>query len=80
MFYSIRTRSKGYRLGYAESKDGVTWQRRDDDVGIDVSADGWDSEMIAYASVVAHGDKVYMFYNGNNCGATGFGYAILRSW
>jgi predicted GH43/DUF377 family glycosyl hydrolase len=78
MFYSIRTRSKGYRLGYAESPDGVAWTRRDDEVGIDVSNDGWDSDSVAYASVFRHRERTYMFYNGNNCGETGFGYAVLE--
>jgi hypothetical protein len=80
MFYSIRTKSKGYRLGYAESDDGVTWVRKDEDVGIDVSESGWDSEMVAYSSIVMYKNKVYMFYNGNNCGETGFGYAVLEKW
>lgn len=80
MFYSVRSRSKGYRLGYAESSDGLNWERMDHKVGIDVSGSGWDSEMIAYSSVVRHKNKVYMFYNGNNLGATGFGYAELLSW
>jgi hypothetical protein len=80
MFYSVRTRSKGYRLGYAESFDGQTWVRKDDQVGIDVSPDGWDSQMIAYASVLAHKGRTYMFYNGNNLGKTGFGYAELERW
>ena len=77
MFYSVRTRSKGYRLGYAEGPDGIEWHRKDDQVGIDVSDSGWDSEMIAYSSIHQTGDKTYMFYNGNNCGETGFGYALL---
>jgi len=80
MFFSARTRSKGYRLGYAESPDGISWTRKDEEVGIDVSPSGWDSEMIAYASVVRHGRETYMFYNGNNCGETGFGYAVLERW
>jgi sucrose-6-phosphate hydrolase SacC (GH32 family) len=80
MFYSVRTRSKGYRIGYAESEDGHTWRRRDAEVGIDVSPTGWDSEMIAYASVVKHEGQVYMFYNGNNLGESGFGYAVLEQW
>jgi hypothetical protein len=82
MFYSIRTRSKGgYRLGYAESPDGVSWERKDDAVGIDVSESGWDSEMIAYPSIYRHENDTYLFYNGNNCGATGFGFAQLaQSW
>jgi len=78
MFYSIRTKSKGYRLGYAESNDGVDWVRKDDEVGIDVSNNGWDSEMVAYSSIVRYKGKVYMFYNGNKRGETGFGYAVLK--
>lgn len=77
MFYSVRSHSKGYRLGYAESSDGLTWTRKDEDVGIDVSAEGWDSEMVQYSSVVTIEDRTYMFYNGNNCGQSGFGYAVL---
>jgi hypothetical protein len=80
MFYSSRTRSKGYRIGYAESVDGENWTRRDEEIGIDVSEDGWDSQMLAYACVVRHKEKVYMFYNGNNYGETGFGYAELEHW
>ena len=80
MIYSVRTKSKGYRLGYAESRDGVTWERKDDAVGIDVSESGWDSEMLCYATLMRYQDKVYLFYNGNNLGATGFGYAELAEW
>jgi predicted GH43/DUF377 family glycosyl hydrolase len=77
MWYSIRSRSKGYRLGFAESSDGKKWQRKDDEVGIDVSADGWDSQMVGYPAVAKYRDKTYLFYNGNSCGQTGFGYAEL---
>ncbi len=77
MFFSIRTRSRGYRIGYAESEDNITWKRRDAVVGIDVSPSGWDSEMIAYASVFRYDDTTMMFYNGNGLGRTGFGYAVL---
>lgn len=80
MVYSSRTRSKGYRIGYAESEDGHNWVRKDSEAGIDVSESGWDSQMIAYACVVRYRDRVYMFYNGNNLGETGFGYAVLESW
>lgn len=78
MFYSVRTRSKDYRLGLARSEDLVNWKRCDGEVGIDVSDEGWDSEMIAYASVVRRDDDVFMFYNGNERGRTGFGCAVLE--
>jgi hypothetical protein len=80
MFFSIRKKHKGYRLGYAESVDGIAWIRKDDEVGIDVSEEGWDSEMICYSAIVKYNEKVYMFYNGNEFGKTGFGYAELESW
>lgn len=80
MFYSIRVKHLGYRLGYAESSDGITWERKDGEIGLDVSLDGWDSEMICYSSVVNMKDKYYMLYNGNGFGKTGFGWAELMKW
>jgi hypothetical protein len=77
MLYSIRTRSRGYRLGYAASPDGIEWTRRDDEVGIDVSPSGWDSQMIGYPAVFQHRGTTTLFYNGNELGRTGFGYAVL---
>jgi predicted GH43/DUF377 family glycosyl hydrolase len=78
MMYSVRTRSKDYRLGLARSADGGrSWERHDDEVGIDVSPSGWDSEMIAYGSVFKTDSSTYLFYNGNERGKTGFGYAVL---
>lgn len=74
MWYSCR--GQAYRLGYAESPDGVTWTRRDDRAGLDVSAEGWDSEMICYPHVFEHAGRRYMLYNGNGYGRTGFGLAV----
>jgi hypothetical protein len=80
MFYCAATPARGYRLGYAESADGLSWQRKDAELGLDVSASGWDSQMIAYPAVVRHGGRTYLFYNGNDYGATGVGYAELERW
>lgn len=80
MFYSAGTVERGYRLAYAESSDGVDWTRKDDEVGIEVSSSGWDSRMQAYPAVVSYEDRTYMFYNGNDYGREGFGYALLKSW
>lgn len=79
MFYSIRRRSLGaYRLGYAESADGLEWQRRDASLGLDVSPSGWDSQAIMYAAVIAVGPRTYALYNGNDFGKDGFGIAVLE--
>lgn len=78
MFYSKRVKYLGYRMGYAESKDGIDWTRKDSLMNLDVSENGWDSEMICYPSLVKHGNRWIMFYNGNGFGKTGFGYAELQ--
>lgn len=75
MWYSYRGQS--YRIGYAESLDGLQWERKDREVGIDVSESGWDSEMIEYPFVFDHGTERYMLYNGNGYGQTGIGLAVL---
>lgn len=79
LFYSIRRRSlRSYRLGYAESSDGLCWRRRDNELGLDVSKSGWDSEAIMYSALVKMRHRTYLFYNGNNFGETGFGVAVLE--
>jgi predicted GH43/DUF377 family glycosyl hydrolase len=79
MWYSVRTHSKIYRIGYATSPDGLQWSRRDGEVGIDVSPSGWDSEMIGFAAIVENEYGRFMFYNGNDYGKTGVGVAKWRS-
>lgn len=74
--YRINT-SDAYRIGYAESLDGISWIRKDEEAGIKCSNNGWDSNMQSYPNVVCFKEKKYLFYNGNGFGKTGFGYAIL---
>ncbi|MBT4512411.1 MAG: hypothetical protein HOC20_09420 [Chloroflexi bacterium] len=76
MWYSYK--GEYYRIGYAESPDGFVWERKDDEVGIDVSPSSWDSEMIEYAFVFDHRDTKYMLYNGNDYGTGGIGLAIME--
>ena len=76
MWYSYR--GPTYRIGYAESYDGLKWTRLDDLAGIEPSSTGWDSEMIEYPFVFDHKGQRYMLYNGNGYGKTGFGLAILE--
>jgi len=76
MWYSYR--GEAYRIGYAESENGIQWERKDDLAGIDVSPDGWDSEMIEYPFIFDHKGRRYMVYNGNEYGKTGFGLAVME--
>jgi hypothetical protein len=66
-----------YRIGYAESINGLDWKRMDDKAGIDISLNGWDSTMLCYPNILSHNDQFYMFYNGNNFGREGFGYSTM---
>ena len=77
MFYSIRSlEARGYRMGYATSPDGISWIRRDSELGIDLSPGGWDSTDQSFPAVVSATGRRYMFYNGNNFGETGLGVAV----
>jgi hypothetical protein len=82
MWYSYRETEtcKTYQIGYAESNDGITWIRKDEEAGIEASPEGWDSEMICYPFVFEHKQKFYMLYNGNAYGKTGVGIAELIEW
>lgn len=75
---NFRDGQGSYRIGYAESRDGVAWTRMDKQAGIDLSATGWDSKMQCYPCVVKHDAQYYMFYNGNDFGRSGFGYAVRK--
>lgn len=80
MWFSYRSgNGEAYRIGYATSNDGRSWELALAATGIDVSPEGWDSEMIEYPFVFDHKGQRYMLYNGNGCGETGFGLAILNS-
>lgn len=84
MFYcykygvDFRNSARGYRIGYAHSKDLATWVRDDAKAGIDISAEGWDSESIAYPHVLEVDGTIYMLYLGNQVGRHGFGLARLE--
>ncbi len=71
-------RGPRYRIGYAYSKDGLEWTRRDDLSGISVSDTGWDSEEVCYPHVFTVKDRAYMLYCGNNYGQAGLGLARLQ--
>jgi predicted GH43/DUF377 family glycosyl hydrolase len=83
MFFSYRRsvdyrgKENGYRIGYASSPDLSIWTRDDTRVGIGVSPEGWDSEMISYPHVFEVDGKTYLAYLGDHVGKYGFGLAVL---
>ena len=84
MIYSYRNsldyrtdKEKSYRLGYAESKNGIIWKRKDNEIGIKMSEKGWDDTMMEYSTGYVLNNKHYLFFNGNGFGKEGFGIAKL---
>lgn len=74
---NYRCKENGYRMGYASSENLIDWIRDDSLAGIDVSPDGWDSEMVSYPHVFNLDKELYLLYLGNQVGRYGFGLAKL---
>ncbi len=77
MNFTYGTIDGRYIAGQATSLNGIKWERDDEEFGIELSTEGWDSTHYSYPSIVQTNYKTYMFYNGNNMGEDGFGYAEL---
>ena len=75
MLYARRFDS--YKPGYAHSHDGRTWVRDDERFTLENTSD-WDSDAVTYMSLFSHQGNIYMLYNGNGYGKTGFGIARLK--
>lgn len=75
-----RGKEGGYRIGYASSDDLIHWKRDDMKAGLDISEEGWDSEMVSYPHVFELDGKIYMMYLGNEVGRYGFGVAELINY
>jgi predicted GH43/DUF377 family glycosyl hydrolase len=71
------TRAGDYHIGYAESLDGILWERSPTLPVLGPSGHGWDSQMAEYPEVLALGAQYYLFYCGNGYGS--IGYAEGRS-
>jgi len=79
LYISVRRRDLGaYRLGFARSRDGLSWTRADREMGLDVSPGEFDGSAIMYSAVVTSGDRTFCFYNGDDFGREGFAVAELE--
>lgn len=68
--WMVLDNEKKYKIGIANSKDGINWNRITDEF-LSCSKQGWDSEMIAFPYLLDN----LLFYSGNSFGKGGFGYA-----
>jgi predicted GH43/DUF377 family glycosyl hydrolase len=60
-----------YAIAYAESNDGLHWERKDSSFGLEPNGEGEEQYMTAYSAVVRSGQEYFMFYNGTNYGMNG---------
>ena len=77
MIYSIRRVNLGYKLGYAESLDGITFERKDEQLEFVGPQEDWDREMMCFAELITIKGRTFMFYCGNHYGMGGLGWAEL---
>jgi hypothetical protein len=70
-------RGEAYKLGYAESDDGLVWRRLESVAVLPQPSAAWEAEMQAYPVVFDANGGRFMLYNGNDYGATGVGWATL---
>jgi hypothetical protein len=82
MWFSVRDKegyrddiNKSYRIKKAVSYDGNVWKRIDS-IDLDISSQEWENFMVCYPYIIEDNNQRIMFYNGNNFGETGIGYAI----
>lgn len=78
MIYSVRSCQRGYQIGYAVSKDGIDFVRKDNMIRMDRPKDAFDGEMICYGKWYDYKGRTYLFYSGNHYGMDGIGWAELE--
>jgi len=66
-----------YKLGYARSRDLISWERQDEVFPFPASEEGWDSDMIAYPNFFMHDGKYFLLFTGNGVGKSGIGLAEI---
>ena len=76
MWYSIRRDGPPeYRMGYAESPDGLVWERKDE--AMQALNEGGQGETSEYPCVIDSGGKRWMLFNGRQHGKDGIQLAVL---
>lgn len=68
-----------YRLGYAESDDGLSWERDDSAAMLIGEPEEWEGGSVAYPHVFDDGGTLQMLYNGADYGRAGVGLATLET-
>ena len=77
MWYSYEKGVKGYKIGYAESLNGINWKRKDKEIKF-INKSHEESLMQEYPNLLTINNERFMFYNGNNYGEAGIFCAKLE--
>ena len=78
MWYSYSRSSPSYRIRYAESLDGIAWERSPVDLVLDVSPHGaWDDKRVEYPEVQIVGGMFRLWFCGNEFGSVGYAEGIV---
>ena len=76
MWYCYEKKVGTYKIGFAESNNGISWKRLDKKIdAINSFRQKWEKNMLAYPSLVKIKNKLFMFYNGNGYGKDGIALA-----
>ncbi|MFY9084684.1 hypothetical protein [Aliarcobacter cryaerophilus] len=67
-----------YRIGYAESFDGIHWIRKDEINIFNKNSEEWDLDMQEYPLIFDYNENRYLLYCGNDYGKTGIGLSRLK--
>jgi hypothetical protein len=77
MWFSCR--GSKYKIAYAESADGIDWQRLDHEMeNFNNDNSDFDADMNCYPCLFDWAESRYMLYNGNGYGRSGVGLAVLE--
>lgn len=80
IYPAIGTKFGAYSICEATSKDGLNWYRGapGENLSLPPGKTAWENEMTAYPNIVHEGDKIRLFYCGNDYGRTGIGTAVAE--
>ena len=77
MWYCYEKKVGKYKIGYAESNNGIKWKRKDGSLKFIGPRNKYDKKMMAYPSILFFNKKKLMMYNGNEYGKYGINFAQL---
>lgn len=77
LIFSVRSKSRGYRIEYAEKKSNI-WERKGE-IGLERVAHTWCDEMQCFGKMLSLGDRRLLFFCGNHYGMGGMGWTELEN-